>query len=58
LLATTLAVSGLALLLPYLGRLASIFGFVPLPGPIVAAVILTALAYIVANEVAKRWYFR
>jgi P-type Mg2+ transporter len=54
----TLAVGGVALLLPYLGQPVAVFGFVPLPGPIMGSMVILVVAYIATTEVAKRWFFR
>jgi hypothetical protein len=51
-------IGGVALILPYLGLSATAFGFVPLSGPIMGAMILMIIAYIAATEAAKRWFFR
>lgn len=56
LLLTTLGVVTLALLLPYLPY-ASIFGFVPLPAPLLLGVIGLTLAYVLAVELAKRLFY-
>lgn len=55
-LAATLLVAAVALLLPWVppGRL---FGFVPLPPDILAAVLGITLAYVAATEAVKRWFF-
>ena len=56
LLASTLIFIAITLVLPYL-PLISVFGFVPLPAPLMLAVIgLTAL-YILATELAKRFFY-
>jgi Mg2+-importing ATPase len=53
LLFSTLAVSALALALPWLpGR--GWFEFVPLPGPVVATLLAITAAYAGASELAKR----
>jgi Mg2+-importing ATPase len=57
LLWSTLAVTGVALALPYLRPVASLFGFVPLPAALLAAVLLVAAGYLVATEAAKLWFF-
>jgi Mg2+-importing ATPase len=57
LLWTTVVVTALSVLLPYAGPLATAFGFVALPGATLAAMLLVVLAYIVATEIAKRWFF-
>ena len=58
LLWSTAAVSVLALAIPYLGPLADLFGFVPLPIGRLAFVVAVVAAYIVATETAKRWFYR
>ena len=58
LLWTTLAVSLLALALPYTGPLASAFGFVALPWPLVGAALLIVAAYVGATEAAKVVFYR
>jgi Mg2+-importing ATPase len=47
----------LAVALPYLpaGR---VFGFVPLPWPVLAAVLAITLLYLVVSESTKRAFFR
>src|SRR6266545_5943140 len=56
LLASTLAVVGITLMLPYL-PFHSLFGFIPLPAPLMLAMIgLTAL-YVVVTEVAKKYFY-
>ncbi|VTU21651.1 magnesium-translocating P-type ATPase [Variovorax sp. RA8] len=56
LLASTAAIIVLALALPYL-PFVSIFGFVPLPAPVVLAMVVLTLAYVAAAEVAKRFFY-
>jgi len=56
LLTTTLVVIAVALVLPYL-PFSSIFGFVPLPAPLVLAMIGLTLAYVVVVEVAKKSFY-
>lgn len=56
LLASTAAIIVLALALPYL-PFVSVFGFVPLPAPVVLAMIVLTLAYVAAAEVAKRFFY-
>lgn len=56
LLASTVAVIALTLVLPYL-PFVSVFGFVPLPAPLVLAMIALTLAYVAAAEVAKRFFY-
>jgi P-type Mg2+ transporter len=53
LLYSTLAVAGLTLVLPYL-PIAEPLGFVPLPWPLLAAMITITVFYTCASELAKR----
>jgi P-type Mg2+ transporter len=55
---TTLAVAVLALALPYLAAPAALFGFVPMPPALAAALIGIVAAYVIATEAAKRWFWR
>ncbi len=55
LLWSTVVVGGVALVLPYLGRLSGIFGLVPIPGHILAAMLGVVAGYAVATEIAKRY---
>ena len=57
-LGSTVAVTALAFALPWTGPLARVFGFVPLEGSLVATMAGLVLAYLAANEVAKRAFFR
>jgi Mg2+-importing ATPase len=57
-LVSSIAVGALALGLPYLPGLASGFGFVPLPAGLLAVLVAITLAYVVANELAKRQFQR
>lgn len=54
---STAAVVLLTLLLPYL-PIASIFDFVPLPGPVLAAMLAITGLYVLASELTKRIFFR
>ncbi|MDP3706967.1 MAG: HAD-IC family P-type ATPase, partial [Polaromonas sp.] len=56
LLGSTVAVIAVALMLPYL-PFSSIFGFVPLPAPLVLAMIGLTMAYVFAVEVAKKSFY-
>jgi Mg2+-importing ATPase len=56
LLGSTVIVMAIALVLPYL-PFSSIFGFVPLPAPLMLGMIGLTLAYVVAVEVAKKWFY-
>jgi len=57
-IAFTVAVAAVALAFPYLGALAALFGFVPLPLSLAAATIGIVGAYILSTEVVKIWFFR
>jgi Mg2+-importing ATPase len=56
LLASSLIVISIALVIPYL-PFDSIFGFVPLPPPLMLAMIGLTLAYVVAAEIAKKYFY-
>jgi Mg2+-importing ATPase len=56
LLITTGLVIAIALALPYL-PFSSIFGFVPLPAPLLLGMIGLTLAYVFAVEVAKKSFY-
>jgi Mg2+-importing ATPase len=56
LLIATAVVMAVALLLPYL-PFSSIFGFVPLPAPLLLAMIALTVAYVFAVEMAKKWFY-
>jgi Mg2+-importing ATPase len=56
LLGSTMAVIAIALALPYL-PFSSIFGFVPLPAPLVLAMIGLTMGYVLAVEVAKKAFY-
>ncbi|MFN8378278.1 MAG: magnesium-translocating P-type ATPase [Anaerolineae bacterium] len=58
LLWTTVAVTCVALVLPYLGRVAALFEFVPLPAPAMLLIIVLTALYVVTTEGVKRWFFR
>jgi Mg2+-importing ATPase len=55
--ATTLLVAGLALALPYLPPVATLFGLVALPPGLLAGMLGVVVAYAAATEFAKRFYF-
>jgi Mg2+-importing ATPase len=57
LLWTTLAMIALAVALPYL-PLVQVFGFVPLPAPIMTALIAITGLYVAATELGKRYFYR
>jgi Mg2+-importing ATPase len=56
LLITTAVVMAMALVLPYL-PFSSIFGFVPLPAPLMLGMIALTLAYVSAVEMAKKPFY-
>jgi len=56
LLIGTAVVMAIALVLPYL-PFSAIFGFVPLPAPLMLAMIALTLAYVFAVEMAKKWFY-
>ena len=58
LMAATLAIFAAAVAIPYMGPLTRLFGFIPLPLPVMGALLLIVMVYILANEVAKRWFYR
>jgi Mg2+-importing ATPase len=58
LLWSTLAVAAATLIIPFLGTLSKVFGFVPLSALEIGAVIIIVLGYIVATEIGKAWFFR
>jgi Mg2+-importing ATPase len=58
LLWTTIVVGVFAFMVPYIGPLAGAFDFVPLPAHIVGTIALIVIAYIVATEAAKAWFYR
>jgi P-type Mg2+ transporter len=56
LLVSTLAIVGITLVLPYL-PFSTLFGFIPLPAPLMLSMVgLTAL-YILVTEVAKKYFY-
>ena len=58
LLWSTLVVAAATFAIPFLGEASALFGFVPLSGKELAAVVAIVSAYIVATEIAKAWFFR
>jgi Mg2+-importing ATPase len=56
LLGSTLAVTVIALVLPYLPFI-SLFGFIPLPAPLMLAMIGLTVLYVVVTEVAKKVFY-
>ncbi len=55
---TTIAVTLVALVLPFTDGLAAILDLVPLPFPLLATSVLIVVGYVAATEVAKTLYFR
>jgi Mg2+-importing ATPase len=56
LVVSSLAAVGLAMALPY-SPLAHWLGFVPMPGPLLGALALVTVAYLIAVYAVKRWFF-
>jgi Mg2+-importing ATPase len=56
LLISTSIVIGITVILPYL-PFSSLFGFIPLPAPLMLAVIGLTLLYIVCTEIAKKYFY-
>jgi Mg2+-importing ATPase len=56
LLMSTLIFIGITLVLPYLPFI-SIFGFIPLPAPFMLAMIGLTLLYVLATELAKKYFY-
>ncbi|MBC7144652.1 MAG: magnesium-translocating P-type ATPase [Thioclava marina] len=57
LLWSTVAVGVAIFAIPFLGPASALFGFVPLSGTELGAVVLIVAGYILATEGAKAWYF-
>jgi Mg2+-importing ATPase len=55
---TSIATAVAALLLPFSGPIARLFGFIPLPGAMLASSIGIVLLYVASTEVAKRLFYR
>ena len=56
LLVSTLVVIAITLVLPYL-PFSSFFGFVPLPAPLMLSMVALTMAYVLAVEAAKKWFY-
>jgi Mg2+-importing ATPase len=56
LLASTLIFIGITLLLPYLPFI-SVFGFVPLPAPLMLTMLGLTILYILATELTKKYFY-
>jgi Mg2+-importing ATPase len=52
-----MALVPIAFALPYL-PFAGVFGFVPLPGVLVATIGVIAVLYVAATELQKKWFYR
>jgi P-type Mg2+ transporter len=57
LLNATIGVIVLALAVPYL-PFADAFGFVPLPGVLLAAMVFITVLYVAETDVQKQWFYR
>jgi Mg2+-importing ATPase len=55
---TSAAVAVVSLGIPYMGPMASVFDFVPLPWYVLGAVVAIVVAYVVSTEAAKARFFR
>ena len=55
---STLLVSVLTIALPYLPGVARLFNFVPLSWPVMLMLVAITLLYVIASEVAKRFFYR
>ena len=55
---TTVAVAVLAVAIPFIRPFAGIFGFVALPWPLLGAMVAIVIAYILATELGKHWFYR
>lgn len=58
LIVSTLAVSGIAIALPYLGGISRLFGLVPVPLALLATMLAVVASYTLVTELAKRLYHR
>ena len=57
LLISTLAVTGITFALPYL-PISGYLGFVPLPAPLLAILVAITAGYVLASELAKKWFYQ
>jgi Mg2+-importing ATPase len=57
LLLSTMAIFCVALGIPYVPPIASLFGFEPIAWHVMASMLAVVLAYILATELAKHWFF-
>ena len=58
LMLVTLVISVVAVAIPYIGPLARLFGFVPLPAPVIVSLLLIVLGYILATEATKHRFYK
>jgi Mg2+-importing ATPase len=58
LLATTLLVSVAAVILPGFTPIAALFGFAPIPLPMLISLLAIVFVYLFATELAKYWFYR
>lgn len=58
LMGVSVIVAAIAVAIPYVGDLTRVFGFVPIPIPIMGAMLLVVLAYVGATEIAKHWFYK
>jgi P-type Mg2+ transporter len=58
LIGASVVISLVALALPYLGLLTQRFGFVPLPLPVIGALLAIVLLYLCATEFTKYWFYK
>ena len=58
LVVAAVATAALALALPYVGPVAALLGFVPLPPMVIGVMLLIVAAYAGASELAKLWFYR
>jgi len=56
LLASTLIFIGITLVIPYLPFI-SVFGFIPLPLPIMATMVVLTMLYVLATELTKKYFY-
>jgi Mg2+-importing ATPase len=57
LMTSTMAMIPVAFAIPY-APFAEVFGFVPLPGVLVAAIAFITVLYVAATELQKQWFYR
>ena len=58
LVVAAVATAALALALPYVGPVAALLGFVPLPPMVIGVMLLIVAAYAGVSELAKLWFYR